>query len=383
MTHSSSINLFAFLSACLLYAIIGPYFLWGLIEFPYFIPFLSGLLAIIFLKFSEIKRYFAYYIFILFLLIIYSLKANVSIGGFVVMSFSLILPFAKTSFSQRVFNIFVNIYTILISVSSIVWIFVLLGVVPSIGTIEPTLKDHGYIIYPFVVKTNTLEFFRFNGLFDEPGVVGTFNAIFLYILGFKKSDWRIYPLLLSGLLSLSLFFFLCVALYFIVANFEKINFKSFALFAILLGVFYVTTKDNELISSTIWERLEWDSDSGSISGDNRLNEDADAIYERKKGTLDYWFGDSELQQHEEAFKGSSSYKVVVLRSGMVFFLLYLLFFILLARKYSGRRIPLLFLVLLIIVEYQRPWLFGTGYFFLFPYFARSLGEQKRINNFNT
>lgn len=53
---------------------------------------------------------------------------------------------------------------------------------------------------------------RLCGMFDEPGVVGTFCALFLVSKRFDLKDWRTYIFLLGGLLSLSLAFFFLVIL---------------------------------------------------------------------------------------------------------------------------------------------------------------------------
>lgn len=53
---------------------------------------------------------------------------------------------------------------------------------------------------------------RLCGMFDEPGVVGTFCALFLVSKRFDFKDWRTYIFLLGGILSLSLAFFFLVIL---------------------------------------------------------------------------------------------------------------------------------------------------------------------------
>ena len=106
--------------------------------------------------------------------------------------------------------------------------------------------------------------------------------------------------------------------------------------------------------------------------------DANKIYENKKWSLDWWFGDRNFKDHASAFEGSSSYKVVILKCGMICFALYILFFLLYAHKYCNRQKFILFAVLFLITIYQRPWMFGIGYLFLFPYFARFDYNEERV-----
>lgn len=359
------------LAACLLYIVLSPYFVWNLQHFFIFQPIVSGLLALLFLKNNAIKKDSSLFVYLIFLLVVYFLNAGLSFAGFLFMGLSVFLPFGKQDFSQKVFHYFVNIYSILIAISSMVWIGVLLGFVSPIGSIEPGgAKTTVFNLYPFVVAANSTDIFRFCGFFDEPGAVGTMSSILLYILNFNYKDWKTYALLLSGFLSLSLFFYVVIILFFAIKSINHVNIKHALVLTILLGVFYNATKDNELFADRIWDRLEWDSGKGSLSGDNRLDDEADKIFNQKKYSWAYWFGDSEIEKYESAFEGSSSYKVIVLRAGMVFFILYLLFFILMAAKYTDKKHLLIFTVLLLAVEFQRPWMFGMGYFFLFPYYAK-------------
>lgn len=359
------------LAACLLYIILGPYFVWELDKTFLFQPVIAGVFALLFIKNNAIKYDRILFAYLFFLLVYYFVSAGLSLAGFIFTGLSIFAPFGKAEFSKKVFHYFVNIYTILIAISSVVWIGVLCGLVMPIGTLEPGgEKTTIFNLYPFVVSANTTDIFRFCGLFDEPGAVGTMNCILLYILGFSFKDWKTYFLLFSGFLSLSLFFYVAIVLYFIIKSFSQLNLKLIIILSVLLGLFYFSTKDNELIADRIWNRIEWDSSKGSIAGDNRMHDEANKIYKSKKYSFAYWFGDSDIKRYEATFEGSSSYKVIVLRSGMIFFISYLMFFIVLARKYTKRTHLLLFIALLLAVEFQRPWMFGAGYLFLFPYYVK-------------
>ena len=359
------------LAACLLYLILGPYFVWELDKTVLFQPALAGIFAVLFVKNNAIKNDRFLFVYLFLLLVYYFVSAGLSFAGFIFTGLSIFAPFGKSVFSQRVFHYFVNIYSLLIAISSFVWIGVLCGIVMPIGTIDPGgEKTTIFNLYPFVVSANSTDIFRFCGLFDEPGAVGTMNSILLYILNFNFKDWKTYILIFSGILSLSLFFYVVISLFFIIKSISQINIKLILIVSVLLGLFYYSTKDDELIADKIWNRLEWDSKKGSISGDNRMHYEANKIYNSKKYSFAYWFGDSEINKYEATFEGSSSYKVIVLRSGMIFFMSYLLFFVIFASKYTNRRHLLLFTALLLAVEFQRPWMFGMGYLFLFPYYAK-------------
>ena len=366
------------LAACLLYVIIGPYFVWGILKIKVLYVLICSVVSLLFIKNNEIGKNTALFSYIFFVVIFYCLRKGLNINGFYVTSLGIFLPFGKELFAKKVFNCLINIYSVFIALSTIVWIFVLLNLVPSIGTLEPTdqFKIYNYNVYPFVIQINYTDFYRFCGLFDEPGVVGTFNAIFLYILGFKKDDWKTYALFLSGVLSFSLFFYLSVFAFFAINSILKLNLKAILLVVAFSFVFYGVTKDNVIISEMVWNRLEWDDSKGGIVGDNRVKDNAEELYNKKKYTMDYWFG-THNERELQYFEGSSTYKYVVLSCGMIFFVIYILFFALLALKYLKGKQLVLFLFLFLSTIYQRPWMFGMGYFFLFPYYAKSKGLLRK------
>lgn len=360
------------LAAVLLFVVFEPYFVWGLMSNRIIMGAVNALLALLFFMNNTIRKNQPYFLFITFVMVIYCFTTGVSFLGFINIGFGLFLVFGKEDFSKKTFSIFVNIYSGIILMSSLVWIGVLFGVVSPIGSIDAQndFKTYDYTLYPLTVQMNMWQAFRFCGPFDEPGVVGTTNIILLYIIGMKAKDWKTYALILSGALSLSLFFYAGVFLFLLIKNITKLRIIHLLLFALFAIAFYSLTKDNEIFSERIWERVEWNKDEGTIAGDNRMVGDANRIYNSKKWTLDWWFGDRNFKEHSSAFEGSSSYKVVILRCGMICFALYILFFLLYAHKYCNRQKFILFSVLFIITIFQRPWMFGIGYLFLFPYFAR-------------
>ena len=371
MTIKRSIFLPA-IAAILLFVVLCPYFVWGIISNDIVLGGIDAILAFLFFKENEIKKNVRLFVFISFVLALYSLSTGMSFLGFINMGFSVYVAFGKEDFTKKTFSVFVNIYTAILLISSFVWIGVLMGLVSPIGYIAPLneLNTFDYIVYPLTVQMNSWSGFRFCGPFDEPGVVGTLNVILLYILDMKGKDWKTYALIFSGALSLSLFFYIGVFLFFHIKNITKLRISHLFIFALCVVTLYELTKDNDIVSERVWGRVEWNKDEGTIAGNNRMDDDANKIYERKKWSLDWWIGDRNFNNYASAFEGSSSYKVVILRCGMICFALYVLFFLLYAHKYRRGSKMVLFTVLFLIIIYQRPWMFGIGYFFLLPYYAR-------------
>lgn len=381
--YLNNVNKTAFITAVLLFSILSPYFLWKYeMSIGLFQPFICFLTSLIFLDNKKVMSTSdsKLFIFLLLLSITYWLTTGMSFMGFLFNCCSLTIPFAKDTFNKDVFRHFVDIYCAVLGISACVWIFVLIGVIQPIGYMDGlnNLKSTDYIIYPFVVTINSFQAFRFHGVFDEPGLVGTFSGILLYIVGFHKRNWRSYVLVLSGCLALSLFFYVLLFIYFAYNSTRRNKIVYPLIIVVALGVFYVTTRDNEIMSDRLWNRLEWNAEEGTIAGNNRVvDSQAKKYYEQHVGTLEYWLGDSDFNSHQQLFEGSSSYKVIVLRSGMIFFALYVSFFIIMAFVYNKKnKLPLcLYSLLIIVTLFQRPWMFGLVYFYLFTYYARYLDES--------
>ena len=144
-------------------------------------------------------------------------------------------------------------------------------------------------------------------------------------------------------------------------------------------LFYQKTKDDPVFYATIWERAEWDPDTKEFKGDNRSNKDANAIFESKKGTSEYYWGLDNAGLYNSYAKGSCTYKNVIATYGFVFFALYCTFFILLACNRDANKFSLfLYNMVLFANLYQRPSIYAPQIIFLFIVFAESLKKVTPI-----
>lgn len=361
---------------------LSPYFVWNFGDI-YFEYGSSLLIAFIFiLKMRKLNRKDKL-LFISYILcaIVYGFTNGQNILAWVVILILGFIAFAKDQFNVRVYHSFIILYCVIIGLGVCSWFLVLLGVMQPIGFVntisDDVAKQSGYIVYPFALVIQGADAIRFRGVFDEPGIVGTMSSILLCCNKFNFKDWKTYSLLLSGLLSLSFFFYIIVLVYLIV-NSILIN-RRFSylvlLVAIVLSAFYFT-KDNEIIYDTLWSRFEWDSSSGKFVGDNRSGDTIDQYYKSIKGTRQFWLGTDSKAKIVYMLSESSSYKNVVLLYGMLFFFLYCLFFILfgfLHKKTFAQFFLYAFVFLGMI--YQRPDIFNPLFIFLFSYFARRFSYQ--------
>ena len=227
---------------------------------------------------------------------------------------------------------------------------------------------------------------RFEGPFDEPGVIGTVSALMLFIQRFNFKDWRTYILLISGLFSLSLFFnaiFFGVGLMYLTFTKRK-AWAPFVFIGAIL-IFYNYTKDDIFFENEIWNRIEWDSQEKRFAGDDRSNYDAKKYYDQRKWTTDFWWGLDNFEPYARLARGDCSYRTVVMMNGMVFLLLYVLFFMIYSWK--GRKSTssfFIFALIFLLCIYQRPSLLSSAYMFIYTCLGRAdyfeLGNLKRKDN---
>ena len=378
-------NRLALFTALILYVLTGPYYCWPILR----IPILSALLGII--------AAYAFYCNrrrcgeLLIVIALYSISLLLfTITSSNILVFFAFLPFVffllgKDFFSSSVLNYYQSIFIPLLGLAICCWVLVLVGIMPSLGTISPLvdIKDHSYNVFLFCIQQNGFESIRFCGPFDEPGVVGTFSALLLCIRKFNLKSLGSIILLIGGILSLSLFFFLIIGVYGLFISIKSKNWITLLLISVVILVFYDKTKDDFVISQTLWSRFEWNSDTQRLAGDDRTNEAADDFYEKKKWTSEFWFGLNDYDSYWRLAEGSSSYKNIIMKNGVICFTLYLLPFIIIAYKRKRSLVDFaLFLFIFISNVYQRTNLFDPPTMFLLAYLAYNFSIKRLYEHDN-
>ena len=373
------------ISAFLLFILARPYFTWnGFLGDKYVLIVLSFVLAGLFWVKREKKDGVDKWLF-LFLLVsamLFTFYGGANLNFFISILPATFLPFARLDFSKTVFHYLLSLFAIVFSISLLFWLGAIFGIVHPMSTIPPfnPLKDEIYYVFPLLVSTEPVPL-RFCGPFDEPGVVGTISAMMLCIEKFSLKDWKSIVLLVAGLCSLSFFFYVIIAIYFIVLySFQK-QYRSRAVGVILLVLVGVLAVRNvPVLNETLGARFEWDADKGSFAGDNRINMDVVEMYATGGGGS-LWFGINDKEGFQEAVQGSSSIINVVMINGLAFLLMYLAFFVFYGIHYKTSNMSfLLYLLVLLATLYQRPNIFDFLTIFLFTYFARSSETVLEVKN---
>jgi len=374
-TKTKPFELLPFLAGLLLFLLLDPYLTWPYLSMMFFFVTLP-LLGIFWYhqRVLNVRNTVLFLFFAAILLLAAACKRSNLFGLLAFFLFS-IIPFMTRSFTKTTYRYFKNIYVLVLFLGLIVWILVFLKVPVPHVVIPPmnALKDYYFDCYPLLVIPHTFRItiesiyssFRFCGPFEEPGVVGTISLLILLVEDFNLKDKKNIVLLLTGLLSFSIFFYVAsfmFALYYMVFN-KKWKWGIVVVFC--AAVFFGFTKDSAFFKQLLWERLEWSSEKKSIAGDDRSGEEMDAYFNKIKGTSIYYFGtpDHKLLTY---FSSNASYKNSVLTYGILSCALYLLCFSLLALLRIGlRKEWLLFVAVLVLTLYQRPSFFSINYIFLF------------------
>ena len=208
---------------------------------------------------------------------------------------------------------------------------------------------------------------RFQGLADEPGQMGTFCGMVLFLV--KKLEMNKFPFyifLISGLLSFSLAFYILL-LIFLLSNIKD-NYKSAIVMIVFMSI--VLWHFQEQFNEKIIERI-----SNTDKIDNRTGEVFDALFLSAVITGKIWFGvggDNISKMVDGLGEGCSGAKVFLLQYGVIcFVVLFLMYNYIYIKRCRGNisYYEWLFLVAFWLSFYQRQAIyfpFNTIIFFTIP-----------------
>lgn len=324
---------------------------------------------------------------VLFILYLYvGIRGNYTIIGIIVILSMLPLVLLKNFFFKEIFENFFRIFSILIGISLVVYILVMfLGInlphssIPPLNPLKAEFTE--YDKYPFLVMCRSYGIYqpRFEGYFDEPGVIGTISATLLATKRFDLKDKYSWPILLAGLLSLSLFFYVIMLIYIILYG----SWKSRLSLLLISSILFVILYNNEIVNSLLFSRFELKD--GGLSGDNRKLGLSESWYKSFTASSSYWFGLGN-QSHIKYNSGGASYTDLIIDYGFIFLFIYCVSFLVDAYiNIKNLKLFTLFGVLFAGLLYQRPFITEMCYFYLLilPIFIlRGIdNDKKNIDKF--
>ena len=291
----------------------------------------------------------------------YAIASSYNFYGFIAVICLLPIILAKKTYVVNVYNAFIRVYAGIMLISMISFSLVAyLGIDLPHYSIPPLNegKAYDYYVYPFFVTGDTLLTIRFFGLFDEPGVVGTISGIILITENFNLKKWYNIVILVTGLLSLSLFFIILCAIYILAT--APIKYKVFSI--LLVGIVVVLFSQSEILDQYIFSRLLFEDNK--FVGDTRSHGDFDSFYAKFRQSSAYLTG---LGAGTGAARneGGSSYKQLIVDYGLIFFLVNIFCYYLFSRKtLTSFKMIFVFFLSLLGSMYQRPFVTIPIYVFL-------------------
>jgi hypothetical protein len=365
-------KIWAFVVALYIFLALRPVFTWSLPEnFMMYLQIIPTAIIAIRLELKK-KGNLAYFLAFCALFLFVCLLRGYNMA-FTVRNLSLaIIPFVKKRFVVKSIDYFRKLYAMVIGFSLIMFLLLSLGV-PIHGQVIPplnTFKDYNYISYPLLVIPTKTEFMiRFHGPFDEPGVIGTIGLILLVINKFNLKDFWNIIIFISCIWAFSFAFFGGTIVYLLIRLIVDRS-KSLLYLVLGIGLFYAVTSKIPVFRDTIYSRMEYDEERGKFAGDSRTTIQMDDYFETLRFTPVYWWGTSN-EDIISVMLGGSSYKIAILRYGLVFIVLYCVLIWAFAVHYKLKLSQLLIFIGLMLVNlYQRPNLLSFTYIYLYMSYVK-------------
>lgn len=217
-------------------------------------------------------------------------------------------------------------------------------------------------------------FFRLSGIFDEAGVIGTVSALILVAIRFNLKTWYGKIILIGGILSLSLVFYLISFIYLISYKIKYV----LILPIIIVSIIYLIGDENEFVNKYLFDRVTLLVTDTELV-DNRTSSCFEAKYKDFLESDSIYLGKGSGAVSDTGCD-VSSWKGVVYNHGIVGFILiisiyvFILLYILKTEKNLSKKVLLLTILVFALSFYQRP-NFDSIYFIILFY---SAGIQYKI-----
>lgn len=355
---------------------LQPYFIWNnlYIRYIYTAIFLISISFLLIFKSLKLERNNLILSIFASIIILY-----LNYSGFKIAILNLIFNIPLLVFillskkdKKMVFEYFSCIFAISLIPGIIIYVFHFLNINLSWSYLVPlnSLKTEEGIYYqryfgsvilinPYVAQT---KLYRLCAMFDEPGVVGTICALILAGHGYhlNKNKANII-LLIGGILSFSLFFYLITLFYFIIDSIFEKKYKNLIIglvFLVILGIFSSGVIKNDFIQENIIDRIE--IKDGKLQGDNRTTEYFDTAFNEflENGTSTLLFGmGSGASSTNKLIEASASWKKLVYDSGFVGLGMIICFLLITVIMYNKTKSGIFFFLVVIACMYQRPGIF--------------------------
>ena len=347
-------------AAFLMFCCIPPFFFWH-IPVP---AIAEGILFLVLITCFKNTEVTPLRIIMFLLYIVLAILDNGNIFSKILKLFICPLFFCDALSIKQIYDSFTKILCISLLLSIPIYILVVFfGLDLPHTTIDPlnTMRDEKYVLYPFLVQAPSNAFsinYRFLGMFDEPGVIGTFCGIILLLDRFDFKKRRNWVFAISGLFSMSLTFFFILAMGVLFYSPKKV--KLIVILLIPLAVYLLY--NNDVVYYYVFRRFE--VNDGKFAGYNRTSMDFDLYFLSFLNSPNALWGLG-AGTSAELDEGGASFKHMIVDYGLVFFVIYYFSFILdsIIRIKKWYKIAI-YIICISCILYQRPFITNIVYVFL-------------------
>ena len=259
----------------------------------------------------------------------------------------------KSEYKWVICSKFTNLFSFLLLFGIIEWVLLLFGINFFWGVVDRDGGSQEFYQGIFILVPTYSDyglFYRFMSLCEEPGGLGTICFFLLATLDFQKSKKQFFILLLSGLISFSLGFYILIILWAITQN------RRLKISQILLGIVVVVvmlTMFGDFFEARIIDRVTGD-DIETI--DNRTNDDVDKKLQEisKDSRIVFGMGNRTFYEWEAKVGGvSAGVKNFVIQYGLLGFIILLFSFSLLIIRIRGRSKETIILLVFVWITFYK------------------------------
>ena len=273
-------------------------------------------------------------------------------------------------------RILTNIVAFIVLLSLPFWlIHVFVFELPSYGIIDISeMKGSAYILnnHFLFLTYDSLDIFRFYSVFDEPGVLGTLSAFILFGNKFNMREWQNIVILLGGIFTYSMAFYVLSLLGYFYYNLYSIKkiLSSVVVFLCLTFLLFSLLKEDLAFSLSIVERFQ---DFGLNRIENRTGEVINEHFVEMLHSPLILFGEGAGFLRAHGNEVGASYKLFIIEYGFLGLLaLFLMYYSLIPIK---NRDALFFLFLFFLSFLQRPYAFTSWQLVVFAAVVASLNRK--------
>ena len=363
IVNRRNIGVTPWICAVLLLVVSQPFWTWDTVEFvAIVVPLLILLFAWRDIRQSKIGLWGVIaWVFQLYILSFFNKSTNVN--GFLFLIIKWIgfasIFLCSASFIRNCMECFIRIIAVFFIFAIIEHLLICFW---GKSLVSPSVRSQfelGRTFYVYLLNTyiqfqydSFSVFRRFAAFYEEPGVIGNITMVLLYAQRFDFKKWYNIVLLISGILSFSLAFYIAIIAYYIIFGSTKAKI-AFSIVA-LLSVYYFS--NNEYLYDVLFGRLEFEN--GGLAGYNRENED-----------FKFWFSGVKLEEYlfsgykpKEAVPYAASWQWAFALIGVIPSVLYLIVLLISRRTgIKGFGDLLKGVVIISIIWIQRPFVYSYFY----------------------